>query len=240
VEATEIEKLAAVEDRHWWYAERRHLLASMLRRHYPTGGSGRLAVDVGAAAGGNTRLLRGMGFTAVASEYDPGGAALAKSRGLLSLRADARALPFRDSSVELVVAFDLLEHIEDDVGTLREFNRVLVPGGQLFVAVPCDMRLWSQHDVAVDHVRRYEWEELSHKTRAVGFEITTMRSWNVLLRPLVAIRRKRSSGSDLHDMNRVLNATLRAIVALERPLTRVGLGRSPGVSILMTARRGST
>ncbi len=63
-------------------------------------------------------------------------------------------LPMRSGSIDLVVAFDVLEHILDDAAALREVERVLRPGGCLLVTVPADMDLWSAHDEAVGHVRR--------------------------------------------------------------------------------------
>src|SRR3954447_5433519 len=153
VEATEIRKLAALEDRHWWYAERRSLLGAELRRLGRRPGS---ALDVGAAAGGNTRVLVRAGWRALALEYAEDGAALARERGLSVVRGDATALPLGNASVDLVVAYDVLEHLDDDAGAVREIGRVLRPGGTLLVAVPAGMNNWSAHDEAVGHVRRYE------------------------------------------------------------------------------------
>ncbi len=83
---------------------------------------------------------------------------------------------------------------------------MLRPDGTFLVAVPADPRLWSDHDVAVDHVRRYTRETLSSVLHRGGFDIAAMTSWNVLLRPVVALRRKQSSGSDLDDVHPVVNS----------------------------------
>ena len=71
------------------------------------------------------------------------------------LRGDATRLPFAPESLDLVVAFDVLEHIDDDAAAAKRIFELLRPGGTFLVAVPCDLRLWSAHDEAVDHVRRY-------------------------------------------------------------------------------------
>ena len=116
MEGTEVRKLAALEDTHWWYRERRHLLGKALQGVTP----GR-ALDIGAAGGGNTRVLRDLGWTPVAMEYGEEGAEVAHERGLATVRADARHLPLADASLSLVVAFDILEHIEeDDTGGHRD------------------------------------------------------------------------------------------------------------------------
>ncbi len=131
-----------------------------------------------------------------------------------------------------MVAYDVLEHIEDDVAAAQEFFRCLRPGGRLLVAVPADMRLWSAHDEAVDHVRRYERDELLALIEDAGFRDVTVRSWNVLLRPVVAWRRKKDRGSELVEPGRVTNTALRGVVAMERVLP---VGGMPGVSLLLTA-----
>ncbi len=228
MEGTEVRKLAALEDAHWWYRERRHLLSRMLDG-VPAG----TAMDIGAAGGGNTRVLRSKGFSVTALEYGADGAQVACERGLAVLRGDATALPVADDSLDLVVAFDVLEHIVDDDAAVTEVLRVLRRDGRFLVAVPADPRLWSEHDVAVDHVRRYTRPTLRRVLEDNGFEITSLTSWNVLLRPVVAMRRKTSSGSDLDTVHPVVNLGLRTIVTLERYLPVKAM---PGVTLLAEAR----
>ena len=229
VEGTEVRKLAALEDRHWWYKERRALLARELKRLRP----GR-ALDIGAAGGGNTRVLRSFGWSALALEYGSEGAEVARERGLDVIRADARCLPMATGSADLVVAFDVLEHIEEDHVAAGEIFRVLRPGGTALIAVPCDMSLWSAHDVAVGHVRRYTRETLRDVMEKAGFAVESLWSWNVLLRPVAAWRRRRSTGSDLDDVSPLVNGSLSMIIAAERYLPVKGW---PGVSLVMRARR---
>jgi len=229
MEANEIRKLAALEDSHWWYAERRALLARRARRLAPG-----VALDIGAAAGGNTRVLERAGWSAIALEYGEDGARIARQRGLPVMRADARRLPLPDTSLDLVVAFDVLEHIEDDMSAAAEIYRTLRPGGTALVAVPADPRLWSAHDDAVGHFRRYTRDTLGSLLQSSGLHIESLDSWNVLLRPVAAWRRRKAVGSDLDEVNPVLNVGLRTMVAAERYLPVKSL---PGVSLVATARR---
>jgi SAM-dependent methyltransferase len=228
VEGTEVRKLAALEDAHWWYRERRHLLGRAIKDLAP----GR-AMDIGAAGGGNTRVLKAAGWSVTALEYGADGAQVAAERGLAVVRGDATALPVDDHSLDLVVAFDVLEHIVDHDAAVAEVHRALRPDGRFLVAVPADPRLWSEHDVAVDHVRRYTRVTLRDVLERGGFELESMDSWNVLLRPVVAMRRRSSSGSDLEDLHPVVNFGLRAIVTAERYLPVKAM---PGVTLLVAAR----
>jgi SAM-dependent methyltransferase len=230
MEAAELRTLVEVEDRHWWYAERRSLLARELRR-LPAPGR---ALDIGAAGGGNTRVLLGHGWQPMALEFAPTAAQIARERGIDVIRADARELPVRTGSMDLVTAFDILEHIEEDYLAAAEITRVLRPGGTALIAVPADMALWSAHDTAVGHVRRYTRGTLADVVVKGGLVIEDMWSWNVLLRPVVSLRRKSSNGSDLGKVNPLVNTSLKAIITAERYLPVKSL---PGVSLFLRARR---
>lgn len=229
MEGAEVRRLVELEADHWWYRERRHLLRRRVHGLPP----GR-ALDVGAAGGGNTRVLESLGWEVLALEWTAEGAAVARERGLAVVRADAQALPVADACVELVTALDVLEHLPDDRRAAAEIHRVLRPGGVLVAAVPVDRRLWSEHDVAVGHVRRYEPADFLALLRGAGLEIVEARSWMVLLRPVVARRRRSARGSDLRELHPLVNAGLTAVVRFERLLP---VGRAPGVSLLVTARR---
>jgi SAM-dependent methyltransferase len=229
MEGTEIRKLVALEDSHWWYRERRHLLRERVR-DLPPGD----ALDIGAAGGGNTRVLQELGWRVLALEFTGEGAEVARERGLQVVRADAQHLPTPDESLDLVTALDVLEHLPDHQRAAAEIFRVLRPGGTVVAAVPVDRRLWSEHDVAVGHERRYEPADFLALLRVAGLEICDARSWMVLLRPVVALRRRSSTGSDLDELHPFVNAALSAVVRLERLLP---VSRAPGVSVFVTARR---
>jgi SAM-dependent methyltransferase len=232
VETAELELLTSLEDRHWWYRERRAILRRQLRR-LPRPG---LAVDIGAAGGGNTRVLREYGWKALALEYSDAAAGVARSRGIAVGRADAREIPVRSGTCGLVTAFDVLEHIDEDYLAAAEIARVLEPGGTALIAVPCDMALWSAHDAAVGHVRRYSRPGLTSLIEKAGLTIDAVWSWNVLLRPAVALRRKFSEGSDLGEVSPLVNGVLTTVITAERYLPVRSL---PGVSLLVRARRAA-
>jgi SAM-dependent methyltransferase len=230
MEADEILQLTTVEDRHWWYKERRAVLGRELRR-LPAAGR---ALDIGAAGGGNTRVLREHGWQALAIDYAPAAVGIARTRRIDAMRADARELPVKPGSCDLVTAFDVLEHIDEDYLVAAEIARALRPGGTALISVPCDMALWSAHDEACGHVRRYSRASLAEVIHKADLSIERMWSWNVLLRPVVAWRRRSLTGSDLDDVPSVVNGALTALIVAERYLPVKSL---PGVSLMLRARR---
>jgi len=231
VKTADITRITEMEDRHWWFREKRHLLADELKRLGPPG----RALDIGAAGGGNTRVLRERGWDVVATDYDENAVEIARSRGLDAIHADARDLPLPSSSFDLVVAFEILEHIQEDDQAAAELFRVLRPGGSALISVPSGMDLWSAHDVAVSHVRRYDRAGLRKVIEDAGFVVDELWSWNVLLRPVVALRRRSARGNELNEHTPwLVNHALTAIVTAERYLpTR----SRRGVSLILKAHK---
>jgi SAM-dependent methyltransferase len=235
VDEDEIRKSAELEQRHWWYAGRRALVRQLVRG-VPLG----RALDVGCGSAGNTAVLRDIGWDVTGLEYSPTAAALARARGLLVVRGDARRLPFPDATFDLVMSTDMWEHIEEDDEVAAEAARVLRPGGRLLVAVPAGMDLWSGHDLALGHVRRYDRAGLTSLVESVGLEVSAVDSWNVLLRPVARLRRSKrqhASASEMEEVHPIVNAGLRAVVAVESflPLTQ-----RRGISLVLRARKPST
>jgi SAM-dependent methyltransferase len=234
VDADDIRAATAVENRHWWYRERRAIIERELRR---IGKPGR-AIEIGASGGGNSQVLRDNGWDVMVTEYLEAGVEIARDRGFTAMQADARKLPFPDESFDLLVAFDVLEHIDEDYLAAAEIKRVLRPGGTALIAVPCDMALWSKHDVATGHFRRYDRKSLADLIAGAGLDIESLWSWNVLLRPVVKMRRKNSTDAqNEHDIVAVpalMNLALGMIIKFERYLPVRSL---PGVSLMMRARR---
>lgn len=231
----EIRRSAALEERHWWYAGRR----AMVRRELGDLTPGR-ALDVGCGMGGNTAVLRDLGWDVTGLDYSPVALEAAHARGLALVRGDARRLPFDDGTFDLVISTDAWEHVEQDDAVAAEAHRVLRPGGVLFVAVPAGMDLWSDHDVALGHHRRYERDQLLTLIERHGFEVDEVFGWNVLLRPVARARRSRTSrrsgegNSEMTPVHPIVNAGLRAAVAIE---ARLPLRRRPGISLVVKATR---
>jgi SAM-dependent methyltransferase len=157
-----------LEENYWWFIGRRAIIEGVLRRIVPRT---RLAVDVGCGSGRNMLMLshytdRVMGF-----DRSPAALALAAARGFPIAYADGHSVPLADSSADLLCAFDVLEHLDDDMQALSEFHRVLEPKGFLLLTVPAYRFLWSEHDEALMHRRRYSASELHVKLTRSRFVV---------------------------------------------------------------------
>src|SRR5262245_62966254 len=133
---------AKIEASHWWFVGRRRLFAMLLRQAcIPANAT---VVDIGTGTGANLRLLRDMGFTHVTG-IDPSAEAArwCAEKGLGTVGVgDIRALPLPDGSVDLVLATDVAEHVEEDHKAFSEICRVLRPGGVALITVPAFPSLW--------------------------------------------------------------------------------------------------
>lgn len=227
---TDIQRAATIEDDNWWFRERRALVARELRR---IGIPGR-ALDVGAGAGGTTRVLLDHAWEATAVDISETAVELARERGIDAFQADAEYLPLPSEAYDLVMALDVLQHVDDDQGATAELARVLRPGGTALISVPADMALWSAQDVCMEHLRRYDRPALAELLEHAGLRIETIWSWNVLLRPFLRRRRRSSAGADPVAPAAPINLLLRGVVLLERGLPVKAL---PGESLIARAYR---
>ncbi len=188
--AATFDVMHGVEREHWWFSAKRALLREALADLRPRG----LAVDVGCGTGAVLDELAALGYPQIlGTDLDPHAIALTATRlpeGACVARAVAEALPLADSSVDVLSSLDVVEHLRDDVLALREYRRVLRPGGTLVLAVPAYMWAWSEHDVELGHERRYVRAELEEVVTAAGFVDVRARYFHSWLVPLAfALRR---------------------------------------------------
>ena len=177
----------AVETNHWWFAGKRILFKRLLRERLSRGGLRILDVGCGTGAVGVDFSSYGW-LCAVDRSIDA--LAFARSRGLKAVVAsEATSLPFADATFDLVIAFDVIEHVANDVGMLLELGRVLRPGGAVAIHVPAWPALWSHHDEILEHKRRYTRKQLRRVLLEAGFRIRHL-GWAsaAILAPAVAVR----------------------------------------------------
>lgn len=244
---------ANVEDRHWWFVARRRIMTRLVRAVLPPGQGG-IVMDVGCGTGANIASLMGE-YICVGADSSAEAVAWCRRR-FPGLRVEQGHVPPVLADVahkaELILLMDVIEHVRDDFLLLSEILAVARPGAHVLVTVPADASLWSPHDVAFGHYRRYDAQRLA--ATWAGLPVTTrlLSHFNSRLYPLVkaaraaARRRGRARGEDGTDFtvpSPPVNALLRLAFEgegrrLERQL-RGGRGPGPrhGVSLIALLRR---
>ena len=230
------------EDRHWWYRGRRRVLERVIAGlRLPARAR---ILDAGCGSGRNMlELARHGAVTGI--ELSPTSVELARARDAGEVLAGSvLEMPLESDSVDLAVCLDVIEHLADDVGALRELRRVVVPGGSLLVTVPAYQWLWSGHDEVNHHHRRYNRRSLERAAAQAGWETVRTTHFNSLLLPVAILlrildrfsRSTTESSLDLWVPPRPLNWLLERPMLLEAALVGGG-GRIPvGLSLLAVFR----
>lgn len=227
---TEILNLDRLESKHWWYLIRKKILYDWLLG-VPVGSK---ILDLGSATGGNSKMMMDLGYEVTSLEYSQVGVDIQLKKGIKVIQADARNTGLLSNSFDACICLDVLEHIVEDSLVLNEIYRILKPNGLFLFSVPEDMSLWSNHDDAVNHIRRYDKEDFIQKIESTGFSIHHARSVNVLLKPLLKFKRKFSKGSDLGSVPGLLNWFLLLIAKLD---WKVNYASWSGVTIWIAGKK---
>ena len=149
---------------------------------------------------------------------------------------------------DIVVAFDVLEHIENDVAAISNINRMLHQGGCLIITVPQHMFLWSNLDEIVKHKRRYSRRELVEKLQENGFNISYVTSFLFVLFPLMLVSRMFDKGRDLIQSDevalekrvkfpKVLNWIFDLFMRVDEALIQLGISLPFGGTLVVVARK---
>ena len=235
------DQMADLDSRHWWFTARHRILEAIIQRIVKPPKDARI-LELGAGTGHNLAMLSRFGRVE-ASELDEGARELASKR--LGRPVVEAALPdlsmFPADAYDLIALLDVLEHVPDDRGSLIAIKDRLKPGGALLVTVPINPWMWSAHDVAHHHHRRYRKREIEAMARQAGYKIELISPFNSLLFPPIAAVRllgKLTGKDDSDDAmpSAPVNTALDAIFGLERSL----IGRVPmpfGVSLVAVLRR---
>jgi SAM-dependent methyltransferase len=193
-----------VDEHHWWYRGRRQIIhAELDRLALPEPAR---VLDAGCGSGRTLQEL--VRYGAVEGiELNEDAAKMAGQRGDGEVKVGRlEDLPWAQDTFDLIVCLDVIEHTPDDGLTLRELRRVCKPGGWLLVTVPAYPALWSAHDEANHHYRRYTRRSLRRAALSSGWQVTRMTSFNsLLLAPAAAVRlaqrRRRDTNSHSANLN---------------------------------------
>ena len=237
-------KLAALEAQNFWFRSRNKLIMWAMKRHFP---AMQRYLEIGCGTG---YVLAGVAqaypaATLVGSEIFSVGLPYAASRvGMAELvQMDARHILYVDE-FDVIGAFDVLEHIEEDEQVLAAMLRALRPGGGIALSVPQHPWLWSAADTYACHVRRYKEAELREKVQRAGFKLEFETSFVSLLLPAMLVSRLRKQGPQQADdelaelrLPKWLNSTFEAVMAVERKLIqRVVRFRLGGSRLLIATK----
>jgi SAM-dependent methyltransferase len=170
--------------------------------------------------------------------------AVAYCRQRLGDKVDVRVGVVPDDLVtaDVVTMFDVIEHLEDDLGALRRIHAVLPPGGVLVCTVPAFSFLWSEHDVVNHHFRRYTHRTLRGRLESAGFTVERISYFNAVLFPMIAAVRllrpkgRRPGRSDMRMPAQWVNRILKKVFAAERFLLRF-ISLPFGVSLVAVCRK---
>lgn len=233
------DRMAEIDRDHWWFVARRKIVTALIEKHRPKPEPLKI-LEVGCGTGSNIAMLQGFG-TVDAVEPDDGARALAEARSGIAIKGgylpDGVALP--DGHYDLIVLLDVLEHIPEDLPALSALRRKLAPGGRLLVTVPAMPWLWSAHDAAHHHQRRYTAKTLTDVFTRAGFRLRHRTYFNTVLFPLIVAARAvgkvtgREGGDDAMPP-RPLNRLLEALFGAERYWV-AGRSLPLGVSLAVVA-----
>lgn len=235
---------AAIEETHWWFVGRRRLFA----RELHNAGVRRDAriLDVGTSTGTNLRMLRNLQYSAVEGlDLSDEAIRWCSAKGLGPVRRGSICdMPFENERFDVVLATDIIEHVDDDKRALAEVVRVLAPGGMALITVPAFPTLWGLQDEVSLHRRRYRMAGLKALVGASGLSIVNAYHFNYLLfvpiwgvRQIMRVARLRPR-SEGQVRGPVLDQVLSAIFTVD-VLTARHLHPPFGVSILMLAFKPS-
>lgn len=241
MERAVFDRMAELDQDHWWFLARRRILKRLIERVVRPPEKAKI-LEVGCGTGHNLAMLKEFG-SLEASELDRCARAVASKR--LPRKVKSARLPdlsmFKRNGYDLIALLDVLEHVPDDLASLRAIHMRLKPGGALLLTVPANPWMWSAHDAAHHHFRRYTKKRLEELFLRAGLEVQLLSYFNSLLFPLVAAARlagkvMRKDSADDRLPSAPVNAVLNTVFGFEAGL----IGRLPmpfGVSLVAVVRR---
>lgn len=235
-------KFFAVQKKHWWFVTRKKIVLDVIDR-YLTKNSDNKILDIGCGSGLMLNALEEIGHT---FGMDMSDEAINFSKEIFSGKVEKGLLPdqipYEENFFNLIIALDVIEHIDLDIDSLMAIRSRLASGGKAVITVPAYMFLWSSFDELNEHKRRYTLSELNNKLLQAGFTVEKISYFSTLLFPVVFVVRmlnnilKRSGASDLDMPNWILNIVLENIFGIEKYLLKF-VNLPFGVSILAVVRK---
>lgn len=212
-DAAGIQRLLAVEDRHFWFRARNLIIAALVGDPIESLPNGFRILEVGCGSGNVLRVLKraaaGRGSVEGLEVSGPASEAARKRTGLTVTNGHLADLPTTES-YDIIAAFDVLEHISDEAGVLQQMRSRLTTGGRVVLTVPAHPKLWSSFDEASEHMRRYTPASLTKALRSAGFDIEYLSYFMFPLYPVMWLRRRLSLRRQ-HDFGAVFDSEFQIV-----------------------------
>jgi SAM-dependent methyltransferase len=239
-------EIAHIDNEHFLRKARNRIFTWALGRYFP---DAQRFLEIGCGIGVVLKALRDA-YPEIdlwgSDIYSAGLSSIAEHvSGVNLFQVDARRIPFQNE-FDVIGAFDVLEHIDEDVAVLKEIYKALKSGGGIMVSVPQHPFLWSQRDEAVCHKRRYTRRELITKVQEAGIEVVRTTSFITLPFPVMALaalrNRRRRKGYDPFaelKIGRTASSILNSLLWMERGLIAAGVDLPFGGTLFLVGRRSS-
>jgi len=195
MEKCEYKVMYDIEQTYWWFIGKQFLVKTFLKKLRRGRTKDTRILDIGCGTGIILKLLTPFG-TPYGAEYSSAAIQFSKDRGLsLIACSDANGpMPFKSNTFSVITCLDVLEHLDNDTSLLKEMLRMCKAGGHVIITVPALHILWSAHDVALDHKRRYTKRQILAEMSHLDAQVIKFTYYNAaLLLPIFAVRRIRAA-----------------------------------------------
>ena len=232
----------SLQNQHWWFVAKKEIILSQLALALDGREGGINILDAGCGTGLMLPALSAFG-NVFGMDFSKEAISFAKKNfsGTIKHGALPDNIPYEPATFEVLVALDVIEHVEDDLSSLINLKKIMKPGAVGIITVPACMFLWSHHDVINEHKRRYSKAEFSQKLHAAGFVVEKISYYNFFLFPLVLLIRLinklkgTQEGSDVKLPSKLVNVLLKNVFSLEQYFLKV-INFPIGVSLIARVR----
>ena len=238
-------KYHLLEEKHWWFVGRREIILRLIKNNFPRRQDIKI-LEIGCSGGPLLNVLLSQGYSHIVGiDNSKEAIALCKERGFQNVFLMDGVKPHFDSEqFDVIIASDVLEHIQDEKRAVKGWQRIVKRGGIIICFVPALRILWSKHDEDNKHYKRYAKKTLEYLFRGKDYTIIRSSYWNVVLflpilfyRFLMKTLLSKSSTSQLRDGNNFTNILLIQLLRIENSLLSIGINYPIGVSVFVVAQK---